>query len=199
MGLETSTGAVPVVDPGGRVLTPCTQAKADENLALGLADLVDGVLHLRYRPLAYRRIFRDVLRRDGLVCAWCGQPGSTIDHLVPVSLGGETRWDNCVVSCRPCNHSRNNRLPSTFLAATGAPVIHPLIEAVLAHEAERLARAAQSLIDRPVSRCKSREEAQVWAQAHAGQRAGPALPDASARLASRVRPERRPVEGFYLP
>jgi hypothetical protein len=49
-----------------------------------------------------------VLRRDGFRCAYCGR-GDTegvqlhIDHLVPVSRGGATTFDNLVTACQDCN------------------------------------------------------------------------------------------------
>ena len=155
---------VPVRDPDGRPLTPCSPEKATANVADGLADLRDGVLHLRYRPLAYRRIFRRVLARDGLTCAWCGEPGSTLDHIIPVSYGGQAAVDNCVVACRACNHMRHNVLPSRFLAATGFRPTHPLILRVLEHEAAAVRNTRRQLARRAVDTCRSKEEAQVWVE-----------------------------------
>ncbi len=153
---------VPVRDPDGRALTPCSPEKAASNVADGLADLRDGVLHLRYRPLAYRRVFRRVLARDGLTCAWCGEPGSTLDHVIPVSYGGQAAVDNCVVACRACNHMRHNVLPSRFMAATGYEPTHPLILRVLAHETALVSATRRQLARRTVDTCRSKEEAQVW-------------------------------------
>ena len=161
-------------------MTPCSPAKAEENLLLGLADMVDGTLKLRYAPMAYRSVFRAVVRRDRLQCAWCGTPGSTIDHLVPVSRGGQSRLDNCVVACRSCNHSRNNRLPSAFAHATGMTPRHELLRWFLQHE-ERLV-----------------EEAAVWAQAHRGQALAvpPALDEP---LVTRLKGDLRVNHELYLP
>lgn len=58
---------------------------------------------------------RGVLLRDQLTCQYCGvQPGRTalsLDHVVPRSQGGETRWENVVVACRACNHRKGGRTP----------------------------------------------------------------------------------------
>ncbi len=55
----------------------------------------------------------NVLRRDDYVCAYCGaQPPHrdlTIDHVVPRSRGGETRWENVVTACRGCNGDKGSR------------------------------------------------------------------------------------------
>lgn len=55
-----------------------------------------------------------LLKRDKGVCAYCGGPGSTVDHIVPQSRGGETSWMNCVVACggsKGCNAKKRNRTP----------------------------------------------------------------------------------------
>lgn len=189
---------VPVVDRHGRALTPCSPEKAEENLLLGLADMVDGTLKLRYAPMAYRSVFRAVLKRDRFRCAWCGTPGSTIDHLVPVSRGGQSRMDNCVAACRSCNHSRNNRLPSAFARATGMVPTHELLRWFLQHEARLVRESEETLMRRPVSHCRSKEEAAVWAQAHQGQPLA-APPAAEERLLTRVRNDGRVSHELYLP
>jgi hypothetical protein len=160
---------VPVVDLDGRPLTPCSPARAAQNVAEGLAVMrADGTLWLRYRPLAYRRVFREVRRRDGLRCGWCGAAGSTLDHVIPVCWGGQARRDNCVVACRSCNHARNNLLPSRFREILGVDPRHPVIRRVLADEAALVAAADAAILTRAVETCRSKEEAQVWAAFHTG-------------------------------
>lgn len=47
-------------------------------------------------------------------CFYCGEAeGSTIDHLLPRSLGGKNTVQNIVPSCSPCNTKKRNRLPTT--------------------------------------------------------------------------------------
>jgi hypothetical protein len=162
--LPEPEGRVAVVDLDGRPLSPCSPAKAAENITLGLADWrADGVLHLRYRPLAYRAVYRRVLKRDRFRCAWCGAVGSTLDHVVPVSWGGQARLDNCVVACRACNHARHELWPSEFAARMGFKPTHPVITAVLADEAARFAASEQAVRRRRIEECRSKDEAQVWA------------------------------------
>jgi 5-methylcytosine-specific restriction endonuclease McrA len=52
-----------------------------------------------------------LLRRDRHRCAYCGGPGSTVDHVVPKAQGGRTTWTNVVVACGPCNHAKADRTP----------------------------------------------------------------------------------------
>lgn len=54
-----------------------------------------------------------VLRRDP--CAYCGGPGTEIDHITPVSSGGENEWWNFTAACGRCNRSKNARPLLTFL------------------------------------------------------------------------------------
>ncbi len=47
-----------------------------------------------------------VLRRDGYRCAYCGRTGTTMDHILPKSRGGQTSWTNCVAACVECNNRK---------------------------------------------------------------------------------------------
>ncbi|MCY4046942.1 MAG: HNH endonuclease [Candidatus Dadabacteria bacterium] len=57
----------------------------------------------------------NIFRRDGGKCQYCGRgfPRSelTIDHVIPRSLGGTSRWDNVVCSCGVCNRKKGGRTP----------------------------------------------------------------------------------------
>ena len=37
-------------------------------------------------------------------CHYCGEPGGTIDHIIPRSQGGRLVKSNCVPACAPCNN-----------------------------------------------------------------------------------------------
>jgi 5-methylcytosine-specific restriction endonuclease McrA len=58
---------------------------------------------------------RNLFKRDHYTCQYCGcQPGSedlTIDHVLPRSQGGDSRWENCVLACMSCNKRKANRTP----------------------------------------------------------------------------------------
>lgn len=32
-----------------------------------------------------------------------------MDHVIPLSLGGKTKWDNMVAACSPCNTLKGNK------------------------------------------------------------------------------------------
>ena len=86
---------------------------------------------------------REVFARDRHTCQYCGsRPGTpelSIDHIVPRSQGGHTNWENCVLSCRRCNHRKRNRTPSQagmkLLTQPLQPRWTPFFE--LGHEAIR--------------------------------------------------------------
>ena len=53
------------------------------------------------------------LRRDVLAigrCEYCGRPDRlTVDHIVPISKGGDSRRENLQCLCKPCNSRKGNR------------------------------------------------------------------------------------------
>lgn len=52
----------------------------------------------------------------GGVCFWCNtkfdRKDLTVDHVVPVSKGGKTSWENTVPSCKACNFKKGDKLIS---------------------------------------------------------------------------------------
>lgn len=58
---------------------------------------------------------RNIFKRDRFTCQYCHrQPAPdelTIDHVVPRSHGGISSWENCVLACVDCNHTKADRTP----------------------------------------------------------------------------------------
>ena len=54
---------------------------------------------------------RGVLRRDNFTCQYCGLPGNTLDHILPLSQGGKSTWLNTAAACFSCNQKKRNRTP----------------------------------------------------------------------------------------
>ena len=50
--------------------------------------------------------------RDMFTCQYCTiqltQKELTLDHVLPISKGGNTSWENIVASCGPCNGRKGN-------------------------------------------------------------------------------------------
>ena len=65
------------------------------------------------KPALYPAFTRfNVFLRDKFTCQYCGAKSElTFDHLIPRSKGGQTRWDNVVTACAPCNLRKANHLP----------------------------------------------------------------------------------------
>jgi len=73
--------------------------------------------------LAYDRIPKrhvrfsrfNIYARDKNTCQYCGRvfPRSelNLDHVIPRSQGGTSRWDNVVCSCHACNRKKGGRTP----------------------------------------------------------------------------------------
>jgi 5-methylcytosine-specific restriction endonuclease McrA len=51
--------------------------------------------------------------RDLFQCQYCCEtlePNQlNIDHVIPLSKGGKTNWENCVTSCIPCNSRKGSK------------------------------------------------------------------------------------------
>lgn len=56
----------------------------------------------------------NVFLRDTFHCQYCSTqfPRSqlTLDHVLPLSKGGSTTWENIVTACSPCNAKKGNSL-----------------------------------------------------------------------------------------
>jgi 5-methylcytosine-specific restriction endonuclease McrA len=61
--------------------------------------------------------WRDERTADfGGLCAYgCGRPASGFDHVLAITLGGETRPANLVPACHPCNSGKKNQQPGPWL------------------------------------------------------------------------------------
>lgn len=74
---------------------------------------------------------REVLRRDGHRCQYCGSSSFlTIDHVLPRSRGGPHSWENVVAACNACNSCKGDRTPEEaampLLRSPAAPA-HPAV------------------------------------------------------------------------
>ena len=53
-----------------------------------------------------------IFKMDGYACRYCGTPNPPfhLDHVYPVSKGGETSVANLVTACRKCNSSKHSSI-----------------------------------------------------------------------------------------
>lgn len=68
-----------------------------------------------------RRLRFEILRRDNHACRYCGACAPdvklTVDHVIPVALGGSDDPTNLVAACRECNAGKSATNPDAALVA----------------------------------------------------------------------------------
>ena len=69
----------------------------------------------RNRVKRYRERQKTRTGTDKRKCAYCGEDATEIDHLIPISKGGNNSPENLVPACKTCNRSKNNKDLSEFL------------------------------------------------------------------------------------
>ena len=61
-----------------------------------------------------------VFERDGYKCHYCAKQltrfSATLDHIQPVSKGGDNSYDNLITACLHCNAERGNKTVMDFIA-----------------------------------------------------------------------------------
>lgn len=96
-----------------------------------------------------KRTRYEVLRRDSHTCRYCGASAPeatlTVDHVIPVALGGSDEPSNLVAACRDCNAGKASSAPDAALVddveqdiLRWARAMRTAIdEAMLAHEKQK--------------------------------------------------------------
>lgn len=68
----------------------------------------------------YRENRLKIYERDNYKCQHCGKQldrfTSTLDHVTPVSKGGDNSFENLITSCRECNSKKNAKLLGDLMA-----------------------------------------------------------------------------------
>jgi len=94
------------------------------------------LLHFdRLPPHEVRFTRKNIYLRDRSRCQYCGRHFTTrdlnLDHVVPLSRGGRSTWDNVVCCCVECNARKGSHLPAeaglTLLKPPVKPNWHPLV------------------------------------------------------------------------
>jgi hypothetical protein len=66
------------------------------------------------KPIS-KRLRYEILRRDNHTCCYCGSTAPTVkltlDHVLPVALGGTDQADNLVAACQDCNAGKSSSHP----------------------------------------------------------------------------------------
>lgn len=96
------------------------QPKDDVVLTPSRAILVPRVILLKnYDRLPRREVKfsrHNIYLRDGNRCQYCGgryaSSELSLDHVLPLSRGGVSSWENVVCACLTCNVKKGNRTPA---------------------------------------------------------------------------------------
>src|SRR5688572_2120221 len=85
------------------------------SFAMRMPSVVRFLTAFRSRKRSVKFSRENVYTRDHGMCQYCGKKvprmEATYDHVMPRKLGGETRWDNVVIACLPCNQRKGGRTP----------------------------------------------------------------------------------------
>ncbi len=78
---------------------------------------------------------RNIFARDNNTCQYCGERCSSselsLDHVIPRSQGGVTRWENIVCACVGCNVRKGGRTPAEANVRLIRPPLRPRRNPVL--------------------------------------------------------------------
>ena len=77
-----------------------------------------------YGSGAWKLLRLSILKRDGYICAYCGQDATTVDHVIAVVKGG-SMWDrdNLVACCSICNSRKRDKSLAVFLGQSSTPPV----------------------------------------------------------------------------
>jgi 5-methylcytosine-specific restriction endonuclease McrA len=97
-----------------------------------------------------RRIRATLSEQQNHRCCWCGvrmadehgDTQATIEHLLPLSLGGTNVEDNLAVACRRCNEDRAacDHCPGALAALRGIPKAAQMLARKLARMRNRMSQ-----------------------------------------------------------
>jgi hypothetical protein len=112
---ETLSLYTPTIEEWARIL-----AETDDPKILEMEP--DGVnvkaIHRKVRHQISGAVQQKVWVRDGLRCAFCqldiGKAQLTVDHWMPLELGGKNDTSNYITACRKCNKMKGSAHPRDF-------------------------------------------------------------------------------------
>jgi 5-methylcytosine-specific restriction endonuclease McrA len=132
-GLHPLTRSVLVLNQSYEPIHVCSARRAIVLVYRGRAEIVEALdltihtvskkfpvpsvvrlgLYVRVPPKPMTLSKRNVLKRDGFQCQYCGTRSGpmTVDHVVPRTRGGRDTWENMVCACLKCNNRKGDRTP----------------------------------------------------------------------------------------
>lgn len=83
-----------------------------------LTDPIRKTFQRKFRYEISGQIQQKVWVADGLKCQYCGKKMGdallTIDHFIPIEMGGVNDTTNYLTSCKPCNKEKGNQDPKVW-------------------------------------------------------------------------------------
>ena len=87
-------------------------------------DIMATTRHGKIYGSAWRRMRQMILARDSFTCQYCMAPATTVDHVVPVSKGGEIlNPENLVAACVSCNSRKQDKASPFFWKANSTAML----------------------------------------------------------------------------
>lgn len=84
--------------------------------SIKIPSIVRFIRAMRSKKKAIKFSRENVYVRDNGKCQYCGNKvprhDATYDHVIPRAQGGQTNWDNIVISCMDCNQNKGCRTPA---------------------------------------------------------------------------------------
>lgn len=76
---------------------------------------------------------QNVFLRDLYICQYCGEDdiskkNLTVDHVLPISHGGKSTYENCVTACGSCNSLKGNNKKIVPKTKPFKPSYYQLVE-----------------------------------------------------------------------
>jgi 5-methylcytosine-specific restriction endonuclease McrA len=89
----------------------------------------DGDVSSWKTPPGWRKLRLQVFARDGRACYRCGAYANSVDHVLPVALGGTHALSNLRPACSRCNSSTGASLGNRMYPRTPPPQLRGWIAA----------------------------------------------------------------------
>lgn len=84
------------------------------------------------KKLTVRYSKNNVFLRDEFKCQYCGisvdKNKATLDHILPLSHGGKSSWENTTTACSPCNSRKGNKKDITPKTKPYKPNYYQLVD-----------------------------------------------------------------------
>ena len=115
-----------------KMISECNATLINENIINALAVAISPSLSSRKTSSFRKKIekYKKTKQQSGvLICQYCGEnkKNMTVDHIIPLSRGGEHKESNFIISCSACNRNKNTMTEKEYkeyLKRMKAQIVH---------------------------------------------------------------------------